>query len=77
MSVTVHPVPGTYLAGVPHVTLEVSAAYAKRLVRTGAFSKDATDASTDPIELPDPPDIEFYDPNPDPADAGSLDSTEA
>lgn len=68
MSVTLHPVPGRTLEGVPAVPISVTQKLADRLVRTGAFSEKRAGPKAD--DEPAPVDIvedaiarlDFYDP---------------
>lgn len=66
-TVTVYPVAGAYLAGIPTAPLVVSAAAAERLVSTGAFGYDAPVDTTagDPIVLADDAlgSLDFYAPS--------------
>jgi hypothetical protein len=57
--VTIYPVPGHYLAGVPQVPLAVDAKTAERLVRTGAFTTDGSGDGQEPGPLEQ---LDFYDP---------------
>jgi hypothetical protein len=64
----VFPVPGAYLAGVPHRPLSVTAAVAKRLIGTGAFAAEGD--GDEPIEFaPEASVLDFYNP----PSSGSVD----